>query len=265
MLRERETRESDVYLTRIRVLAAIATIADSVQLVKDNRKIVKTGLSLLTKQYLMTTGMNSLLAELFLGSHISETEVAFRIAPALNASGRLYDEGAEMAAKLIRYNGEQNTASRLAREQVKMNEERKGLQRIWTEIAEKMVEKKNNIVLYLDRCPEGLIGVVAGQLAERHKVPAIVFAGTGEDLKGSGRSVDGINIKTILDKCSTYLLRYGGHAAAGLCGGAARLFPAAAAKKESGGLRCGKKVITCGNFRILPSPWRSVCRTCWRI
>lgn len=214
MLRERETRESEVYLTRIRALAAIATIADSVQLVKDNRKIVKTGLKLLTKQYLMTNGMNTLLAELSLGSHISETEVAFRIAPALNASGRLYDEGAEMAARLIRYNGEQNTASRLAREQVEMNEERKALQRIWTEKAEKMVKKKNNIILYLDGCPEGIIGIVAGQLAERHKVPAIVFAGTGEDLKGSGRSVDGINIKTILDKCSTYLLRYGGHAAA---------------------------------------------------
>ena len=214
MLHGRETKESEVYLARIRVLAAIATIADSVRLVEDNRKIVKTGLNLLTKQYLMTKGMNALLGELFLGSHISETEVAFRIAPALNASGRLYDEGAEMAAKLIRYNEDQKTASSLAQQQIKMNEERKTLQRIWTEKAEMMVEKKNHIVLYLDGCPEGIIGIVAGQLAERHRVPAIVFAGTGGELKGSGRSVDGINIKALLDKCSTYLLRYGGHAAA---------------------------------------------------
>ena len=207
-------------LVRIKSNAAIATIADCVPLIGENRCIVKEGLNLLSNhKEFQTSGMNALLSECNLKWKVSETDISFRIAPCLNATGRLNDDGAAIAARLISFDGDEFTAADLARNQIAFNEERKSLQKIWVWKAEAMVkDDEKSIILYPEGCPEGLAGIIAGQLAERHNRPAIVFTDNGDGiLKGSGRSVEGVNLKNTLDKCQDFLVTYGGHAmAAGL-------------------------------------------------
>lgn len=203
-------------IPRIKAMAAIATIADCVPLVGENRRIVREGLKLLTRTDLMTKGILALVKLNFL-KHVSETDVAFKIAPALNATGRLYDDGAEIAAKLISFDGNEYEASELAQSQLKANTKRKALQAIWDKKAEEILNgfSDNHIILKLDGCPEGLIGIIAGRLCEKHKVPTIVLLETEDGiLKGSGRSVEDVNLKLLLDKCADSLISYGGHAAA---------------------------------------------------
>lgn len=76
------------------------------------------------------------------------------------------------------------------------------------------------IVLYLERIPEGVVGLIAGKLTEEYGVPSIVLTNTGDSelIKGSGRNdLNNMNLKNILDDCSDLLVKYGGHeAAAGL-------------------------------------------------
>lgn len=202
-------------IQRIRANAAIATIADCVPLIGENRRIVKDGLKLITRRELMTKGLTALVMKSRIMSNISVMDVAFRIAPALNAMGRLYDGGAAISAKLISYDGDIWTADKLAEQQIAANEERKALQTKWSTIAQEKLSgfNDNHIILKLDECPEGVVGIIAGNLAERFKVPTIVMTDSHGILKGSGRSVDGVNLKALLDKCDG-LSGYGGHAAA---------------------------------------------------
>lgn len=214
-----KSAKNEKTLARIRSNAAIATIADCVPLVGENRRIVKEGLRLLSEHKdLQTKGMNALLSECDLKWKISEKDIAFKIAPCLNATGRLSDNGASTAARLISFDGEELTATELAVNQITNNKARKSLQKIWDQKADAMVENDKSIILYLKGCPEGLVGIIAGRLAERHSRPTIIFTDNGNDiLKGSGRSIEGVNLKAILDKCQDFLVTYGGHAmAAGL-------------------------------------------------
>lgn len=206
-------------LARIRTNAAIATVADCVPLIGENRRIVKEGLMLATHKDIQTTGLSALLAECNLQSHVSETDVAFKIAPCLNAVGRLNDDGAAVSARLISFDGDELSASKLAKAQVEKNEERKALQKTWDLKADSMIEDDGNaIILQPEGCPEGLAGIIAGRIADRRNRPTIIFTDNGNGiLKGSGRSVEGVNLKALLDQCQDTLVSYGGHAmAAGL-------------------------------------------------
>lgn len=206
-------------LARIRTNAAIATVADCVPLIGENRRIVKEGLMLATHKDIQTTGLSALLAECNLQYRVSETDVAFKIAPCLNAVGRLNDDGAAVSARLISFDGDELSASKLAKAQVEKNEERKALQKTWDLKADSMIEDDGNaIILQPEGCPEGLAGIIAGRIADRRNRPTIIFTDNGNGiLKGSGRSVEGVNLKALLDKCQDTLVSYGGHAmAAGL-------------------------------------------------
>lgn len=206
-------------LARIRTNAAIATVADCVPLIGENRRIVKEGLMLATHKDIQTTGLSALLAECNLQGHVSETDVAFKIAPCLNAVGRLNDDGAAVSARLISFDGDELSASKLAKAQVEENERRKALQKTWDLKADSMIEDDGNaIILQPEGCPEGLAGIIAGRIADRRNKPTIIFTDNGNGiLKGSGRSVEGVNLKALLDQCQDTLVSYGGHAmAAGL-------------------------------------------------
>lgn len=206
-------------LARIRTNASIATVADCVPLIGENRRIVKEGLMLATHKDIQTTGLSALLAECNLQGHVSETDVAFKIAPCLNAVGRLNDDGAAVSARLISFDGDELSASKLAKAQVEKNEERKVLQKTWDMKADSMIEDDGNaIILQPEGCPEGLAGIIAGRIADRRNKPTIIFTDNGNGiLKGSGRSVEGVNLKALLDQCQDTLVSYGGHAmAAGL-------------------------------------------------
>lgn len=206
-------------LARIQTNAAIATVADCVPLIGENRRIVKEGLMLATHKDIQTTGLSALLAECNLQYRVSETDVAFKIAPCLNAVGRLNDDGAAVSARLISFDGDELSASKLAKAQVEMNDERKTLQKTWDLKADSMIEDDGNaIILQPEGCPEGLAGIIAGRIADRRNRPTIIFTDNGNGiLKGSGRSVEGVNLKALLDQCQDTLVSYGGHAmAAGL-------------------------------------------------
>lgn len=206
-------------LARIRTNAAIATVADCVPLIGENRRIVKEGLMLATHKDIQTTGLSALLAECNLQGHVSETDVAFKIAPCLNAVGRLNDDGAAVSARLISFDGDELSASKLAKAQVEENERRKALQKTWDLKADSMIEDDGNaIILQPEGCPEGLAGIIAGRIADRRNKPTIIFTDNGNGiLKGSGRSVEGVNLKALLDQCQDTMVSYGGHAmAAGL-------------------------------------------------
>lgn len=205
----------DKTLPRIRAMAGIATIADCVRLVGENRRIAIRGLNVLSRRDLMTSGLKALLAEHMLLSRICAEDVAFKIAPSLNASGRLLDDGAVYAANLLRFDGPDSEAEMLAKEQVSLNDQRKVLQKEWAAKADELVNPEaNHIILYMEGCPDGIVGIVAGRLCEKHKVPVIVLTNVNGGLKGSGRSVKGVNLKALLDRCQEHLTGYGGHAPA---------------------------------------------------
>jgi single-stranded-DNA-specific exonuclease len=95
-----------------------------------------------------------------------------------------------------------------------LNEKRKIHQKkIFNEALSKIKnqENKHGILVYDEKWKSGVVGIVASKLVEKFEMPALVFGGEGNGIKGSGRSVDGINIKTVLDSISHLFSRYGGH------------------------------------------------------
>ena len=196
------------------VIAAIGTIADSVRLVGDNRKIVAEGLELIRKGK-ENCGVRMLIEGMGIDAeHITADNIAYKIAPALNAPGRLFDDGADIAFKMLcstADNGENN-----AKEIIELNNQRQAL-------VDDAVSRINETVAKQGiKCPliieeelhEGIIGIVAGKLAEKYRIPAFVLTKTEEGYKGSARAPKGFNLKEMLDSYSDLLVRYGGHAAA---------------------------------------------------
>ena len=199
--------------------AAVATVADVMPLREENYIFVKRGLAYLP--YTTAPGMKALLKKLGLEEHISETDVGYRIAPCLNAPGRLYDHGSMISLSML-FAG-QKDAFRLAEKVFTTNEERKSLVSSAMKDARYVLSKKKGLsiptVVRIHKVNEGIIGIVAGRLTDELGVPVIVLteSDTENVLKGSARSIEGENIKEILDKVSSLLDKYGGHAgAAGL-------------------------------------------------
>lgn len=196
---------------------AVATIADVMPLREENYIFVKRGLAYLP--YTTAPGMKCLLKKLGLEENISEGDVGFKIAPCLNAPGRLYDHGSMISLSMLFAN--HKDAYRLSEKVFSANEERKSAVSLAMKEAEKILKGKEPTVptvVYIPDVNEGIIGIIAGRLTEALNVPVIVLTDSEKDiLKGSARSVDGINIKEILDSVALLLEGYGGHkGAAGL-------------------------------------------------
>jgi len=196
---------------RLLPYAAIATISDVSPLINDNRIIVHNGLSQLS------TIKNPGLIELIRISGIdfnncSTEDISFKLAPRINANGRI-----EHAYKVLSLLNEKKSdkAFEMALEMNSLNEERKKLQKTITESAIKIIENKkdnkNGILLYDKDWEIGIVGIVASKLVDKYGVPAIVFGNHNGQIKGSARSINGINIKNIMDKISYIFDGYGGH------------------------------------------------------
>ncbi len=201
--------------------AALGTVADVMELREENWCIVRYGLKALLKE--TTAGTKTLLQENGLTSKITATDVGFKIGPSINAASRMNDNGAEDAVKtLLCYDPDK--AYPLARILVEANEERKALKKEMmiearNQIKENELDKDAPIVLKYDKCEhEGILGIIAGNVCEKYKRPAIILGDIGEDiLRGSARSCGNFDIKAALDAIQTLLAKYGGHAgAAGL-------------------------------------------------
>ena len=197
---------------------AIATVCDVMDLVGENRTIVKHGL-----QQIATTDNYGLRALIDVNGididKLSAYHLGFVIGPCLNASGRL--ESAKLGLAMLLAESSEEALS-LAIELKSLNDVRKEMTVKGTQQAIEIVESsslKDDIVLvvYLPDCHESLAGIIAGRLKEKYYKPTIVLTKAEHGVKGSARSIPEYNIYEELTKCKEYLLKFGGHPmAAGL-------------------------------------------------
>lgn len=209
---------------KLKSLAAIATVADVMPLVEENHLIVKEGLkTMLTKQG-QTSGLKAVLGECKQEKYFSAKNVAFKLAPMINAPGRLLDNGANVSFDVLTYDGDYVTSIKKATTLTEINDKRKVLKEKYLNVLLKKIKENNMeadkpLIVYEKDIPEGLVGILAGQLAEQFSTPAFVFTNGEEEglAKGSARTFGDIHLKSLLDKYSWVLENYGGHAeAAGL-------------------------------------------------
>lgn len=210
-------RESaDGYRDNCIDLAAIATLADVVPLQGENRALVALGLEQMAKT--RHPGVRAML-EIggWSGPKVEVDDVSFKVAPMMNAAGRLAGPEATFETLLTRSPAR---ARELAQELHGLNLERRRLTEELMDEAQAQAASFRNLpigVLDLDRDEVGIVGLVAGRLKEAYWKPFVVLARKGPEWVGSCRSVEGFDIKAALDEVAETLERHGGHAqAAGL-------------------------------------------------
>jgi single-stranded-DNA-specific exonuclease len=220
-LMQRRLREKDQtkLLLSFMKIVAIATIADAVPLTGENRVFAKLGLEAL--RHAVNPGLKALLNEAQISAKRppNSTEVAFRIAPRINAAGRMdiardvielfsvKDEtrARELAAKLNRLNTD------------RQEEERRILRSIEERIAgDPKLCEAYCIVVDGEGWHRGVIGIAATRVVERYHRPAIVISSNGEEAHGSGRSIRPFHLLEAIEDSSGLFTRYGGHSHA--CG-----------------------------------------------
>lgn len=195
--------------------AAIGTVADVSPIIGDNRIIVKNGLTEYAINHVIASGLKSLMRQSKIyTANMTQHDVAFKIAPKINAVGRIFNPNIVFGLMIER---DPDIASNTAEYIVGYNEERKKIQKDIEIEAIKMAQKQNNksgILVVNDKWHIGVVGIVASKLVETFNKPSIVIGKFGERWKGSGRSVKGVNLKEILDTCPEIFETYGGHAGA---------------------------------------------------
>jgi single-stranded-DNA-specific exonuclease len=199
-------------------LVALGTIADIVPLVDENRILVSSGLHRLSAA--TRIGVQALKRVAGIADDVDSVAVGFRLAPRLNAAGRLDDASAAVELLLT---GDPERAATLAAELNAGNEERQALEQEILGDALKRVASdtrlrgRKSIVLASDEWHSGVIGIVASRIVEIYHRPTILIALRDGNGKGSGRSIPGFHLHDALRACSEHLIRFGGHKyAAGL-------------------------------------------------
>jgi len=197
-------------------LVALATIADVVPLVGENRSLVRRGLRALAST--AKPGLRALMAVARVDpSRVDERSVGFALAPRLNAAGRLYRADAGLELILTE---DRARAAQIAEELDRANLERRHVEtgiRFQAEAQISELGERAAYVLAGEGWHPGVIGIVASRLAERHHRPVVLIALEGDGGRGSGRSIEGFDLLEGLTACRAHLARYGGHrAAAGL-------------------------------------------------
>ena len=198
-------------------LAAIATVADVVPLLGENRVIVREGLDCIART--RRPGLQALLKCAGIEAPVTTDHLGFRIGPRLNAAGRLED--ARPAARLL-MTRDPVLAESLASHLEELNSRRQAMEREITGQALQQVREQpdfgtaRSLVVSGDWNP-GLIGLTAGKLCEKFYLPAVTLSLQGDTAVGSCRSIPGVHIFGMLQRCGDLLTRFGGHAqAAGL-------------------------------------------------
>jgi single-stranded-DNA-specific exonuclease len=197
-------------------LAAIATIADIMPLLGENRTIVKYGLLVLNKTKRL--GLKKLIDSLGLNKAklLDARNVAFQIGPRLNAAGRI--DHANQAYELLKTTDE-SKVDKLVAALNKTNDDRQTLsEQVTAEVKEKIGEVGDEKVLFAlgEGWPLGIVGLVAGKIAESFWRPTFVMTERDGKIMGSGRSIPDFDITASLRETKEFLSHYGGHA--GACG-----------------------------------------------
>lgn len=202
--------KADEYLD----LVAIATVADSMELIDENRDIVWAGLKILNNPKTLRLPIKYLLGDN--AKTITAQTISYSIAPRINAGGRMGD--AKCALQLLTETNP-NKAYDLS---VKLNGYNVARQvecdKIYLDAKERIKKYslyKKSVILVKDKTwGTGFTGIVAAKLVEEFSRPVIVFAGQEENLKGSARSIDGVNIHEAISSCKDLLVGFGGHSQA---------------------------------------------------
>lgn len=199
-------------------IAAIATIADIVPLLDENRRIVTKGLALCEKY--LPIGLKMLFKEHKVSvSKPTSNDISFKIAPKLNASGRMGDASDSLNLYL------ETNPVKIQKYITKIKDHNINRQELCNKIFEdcEKVLKKNKlkesrvITLASKNWDQGVLGIVCSRLVEKYNRPVFLFSLVGNELHGSGRSIDDINIHELLSSMKDILDTFGGHSmAAGL-------------------------------------------------
>jgi len=208
------------FLLNATTLAAMGTIADVVDLRGENRVLANYGLKALNQSKLCGIGALIRTAELDAQS-IDSYDIAFRLAPMLNAAGRMGH--ARLAVELLTSESEMR-CYQIAEYLKDQNNRRRQCQRkIFKQVREMITATglnhpdRKTIVLADDSWHTGVVGIVASRVVDEFSRPAILINSSKDIAQGSARSVEGFNIHAALNACSEHLVSFGGHAmAAGL-------------------------------------------------
>lgn len=215
-LMEKRLRDKDParLLMSFMKMVAIATIADAVPLVKENRVFAKLGLDALRRA--VNPGLKALLevAEVPATRPPTSTEIAFRLAPRLNAAGRMDvardvielfsvkdpARAREIAARLDQLNGERQEEERRILEAIESRFEQ-----------EPSLRDSYCVVIDGDGWHRGVIGITATRVVERYGRPALVLSHDDGEAHGSGRSIPAFHLLDAIESCRDMFTRYGGH------------------------------------------------------
>jgi len=208
------------FLERHLDVVALATVADVVPLLDENRALALRGLRRLAQT--QKVGLRALMRVANVDpAAVDESSIGFRLAPRINAGGRLCRPEAALELLLTE---DPLEAAELANELESLNRERQAIEeRILREAVAQVEEwpdarrRRRGYVVAGETWHEGVIGIVASRLVERYNRPVVLIAGTEGDWKGSGRSIPAFDLHAALGACAEHLSRFGGHrAAAGL-------------------------------------------------
>jgi single-stranded-DNA-specific exonuclease len=215
MKRRLDAKDQSRLLMSFMKVVAIATIADAVPLLGENRVFAKLGLQGLRSP--VNVGLKALLevAQLGDGRALTATAVAFRIAPRLNAAGRmdvardvvdLFNEKDMERARKIAGRLDQLNAER-------QEEERRIMDSIFRRLEdEPALREAYCVVVDGESWHRGVIGITASRVVERHGRPTLVISREGDEAHGSGRSIPSFHLLHAIESCHELFSRYGGHA-----------------------------------------------------
>ncbi len=193
-------------------LVALGTVADIVPLTGENRRLVYYGMRILSAQH--RPGIHALCEISGIEQELRTEDIAFRLAPRLNAAGRIGDahdaldlletqsivESYSMAKKLGEYNTQRQEFEEVAYKSA------------IAIIQERNLATRNAIIVYGRDWHRGVIGIVASRLAQEYNRPSFVMAlDENGIMNGSGRSVMGIDLVRVLERCREFTIRFGGH------------------------------------------------------
>lgn len=209
--------DKDYILENYADLAMVGTIGDVMPLRGENRFIVKKGLELLKnagneglKKLIFSAGLSP--------KNLTASDISFKICPAINSAGRV--ESADKAVRLLLAKDE-SEAARLCENIVQTNAKRREIeQKIYDDIqkqieADPSILAKRVIFLAGEGWHAGVIGIVCARIVEKYGKPTIVVAIENGEGRGSCRSVGNFSIYGLLNHCSAYLKKFGGHPMAG--------------------------------------------------
>ncbi len=217
--RRLDFKDQNRFLLSFMKVAAIATIADAVPLIGENRVFAALGLDALRRA--VNPGLKALLeiAQISANRPPTSVEVGFRIAPRINAAGRM-----DVARDVIELFSVRDSAraKELAAKLDKLNVDRQEEERRILAAAEERFASDRGlceaycIVIDGDRWHRGVIGITATRILERYNRPTIVISVEGDEAFGSGRSIPAFHLLEAVESCRDLFSRYGGHAHA--CG-----------------------------------------------